>query len=293
MSASIAMTGASGFLGAHVHRMLVASGQSVVRLGRRNADVTADLLRHEPAWDRIGGPSTLLHCAGIMAADASSVIDSARMAVNLLSSLPSSIRRLVLVSSAYVYPPSETNVTEDEPAKPSNPYGHAKVMVESLFQGVAQATGRELVILRPCAIYGPGDPNQKAITRFVAAARSGAVPTLKGDITFQRDYIHVKDVARCVGTAINAPLPRAVCIVNVCTGSAWSAVELAALIGELKPDAKWQIEAQEPDVIGYRFDPARAIRELGFKAEIDLRSGVGSLLDGDHDVTTYKESSDA
>ncbi len=274
---TIAMTGASGFLGAHVHARLVASGHSVVRLGRRSAELPVDLVHHEPDWDRIEPPTALVHCAGIMAADG--VLDSARMAVSLLAHLPSSVRRLVLVSSAYVYPPSATNVTEDEPPKPENAYGHAKLMVEHLFQGVANATGRSLVILRPCALYGPDDPNRKAITSFVADARRGVAPTLKGQVAFQRDYIHVLDAARCVSMATLAEPANPMRIFNVCTGRAWSAVELAQLIHELRPDLPFEIEPHEPEAIGYRFDPSRAARELGFQAEIDLRSGVISLLE--------------
>ena len=277
----IAMTGASGFLGARVHELLVASGHSVHRVGRRNAEVRVDLVQHEPAWDRIESPTTLLHCAGIMAADGASVLDSARMAVNLLSKLPSSVRRLILVSSAYVYPPSTTNVTEGEPPKPANAYGHGKLMVESLFQGVARATDRSLVILRPCAIYGPGDPNQKAITKLAADARRGVAPTLTGQIAFQRDYIHVLDAARCVRAATESALTDELRIFNVCTGSARSALELARLICELRPELPLPIEAQEPEAVGYRFDPTRAARELGFKAEIDLRSGVASVLNAE------------
>lgn len=280
----VALTGASGFLGSRVHRLLVASGVDVRRIGRRDAEATVDLVRASPRWGDLAlapdlaEPSALVHCAGIMAVDAASVLDSAKMAVHLLTDLPASVRRLVLVSSAYVYAPSVTNVTEDEPARPGDVYGHAKSMVESLFQGVARATGRELVVLRPCAIYGPDDPNQKVITRFVADAKRNVPPTLAGRVSFQRDYVHVDDAAACVAAALRAKIGDEPRIFNVCTGKAWSAVEVARLLGELVPSLRVETEAASAEPIGYRFDPTRAAAELGFVAKLDLRSALSSLL---------------
>jgi UDP-glucuronate 4-epimerase len=276
--AVVALTGASGFLGRHVRQLLGRGNQRVVAIGRRDADLTVDLAQNEPAWQSSDAPTTLLHCAGIMGVDATSVIDSARIAAHLLEHLPPTVRRLVLVSSAYVYAPSETNVGEDEPPRPSDAYGHTKLMVESMFQGFARATNRQLVVLRPCAIYGPGDPNQKAITKFIGDARRGVAPTLKANATFPRDYIHVSDAARGVVCALDAKVEQGVRVFNICTGLAWSAAEIARRIVELEPKLGGSYGASEPDMLGYRFDPSRAQRELGFKAETDLPSALSSLL---------------
>lgn len=225
----------------------------------------------------------LVHAAGIMSVDAESVLHSAAMARNVLLNLPASVERLVLVSSAYVYAPAEATRTEDDAPKPVDVYGHTKLMVESLFGAFALATSRSLVVLRPCAIYGPNDPHKKAISRFVECALRGEPPTLKGAISFARDYVHVDDAARAVVSAV--ALPRAseggeIRTFNVCTGGAWSAVELARMIGELVPAARVRNIADLPkaDAIGYRFDPSRATRELGFTAETHLTEALVALL---------------
>ena len=277
----IVMTGASGFLGSHVHELFVRTGDSVHRIGRHAADTEVDLLRGEPPWDRIPPADVLVHCAGVMAGDAASVHASATMGLNVLRSLPGNVTRVVLVSSAYVHAPSITNVTEDVPPKPSDVYGHTKVMVEALFRAACKATARALVILRPCAIYGPGDPHQKAITKFIADAHAGKPPALSGPIHSARDYVHVDDAARAVCMAGAAELSASTAearVFNVCTGTAWSAAEIARMIGELRPGLRAPIDAAPQDPLGYRFDPTRAARDLGFRAEIDLRSALSSLL---------------
>jgi nucleoside-diphosphate-sugar epimerase len=290
--ASIAMTGASGFLGSHVVPLLRGQHRAVHVLGRRPpADrpdsPSTDLLAGEPDWARFASPppEALVHCAGIMGVDEASVLGSAAMALHVLKGLPRSVRRVVLVSSAYVNAPSTVPVREDDLPRPTDVYGHTKLMVEELFRAHAKATHRELVILRPCAIYGPGDPNRKAITIFIADARASKRPTLVGAVTSPRDYVHVRDAARAIVLALDVDLAaighddeRGVRVYNVCTGGTWSALDLARLIGQLRPDLGAPDDARPNDAVGFRFDPSRATRELGFTATTDLRAALEELL---------------
>lgn len=282
----IAMTGATGYLGARVHARLVRSEVDVHRFGRRDAESIVDLTRSEPPWEEIADdnpPSVLLHAAGIMSVDETAAIDSAKMAANLLASVPASVRRLVLVSSAYVNAPSKEVIREGDLTRPADVYGNTKLAVEALFEAFARATKRTLVVLRPCAIYGPNDPHQKAITKFVSLALRNEAPTLKGAVTFARDYIHVDDAARATVLALDVPLEDgAVSVFNVCTGAAWTAIDVARMIGEIRPAARVANPDElkgEADAVGYRFDPSLAAQDLGFTAEIDLRTALRSMLD--------------
>ena len=275
----IAMTGSTGFLGKAVYPLLRAGGYTVIRIGRGNSDILVDLEHAVPPWDYKQPPQVILHCAGVMDGESRSLFASARMAVNLLSHMTAGVKHLVLVSSAYVYSPSQEPTDETVSPNPIDAYGHSKLMIEQLFQGVAKSNGLSLTILRPCAIYGPGDPHQKAITRFIAEASLNRPPTLKGRVQFARDYIHVSDAARFVRASIDALSGSELEILNVCTGSAWSAIDLSNLISALKPGLlppPPAVSTQEP--IGFRFDPSRAARLLGIRADIDLMAGLSDLL---------------
>lgn len=267
----IALTGASGYLGQAVKRLLAGR---VVTVGRRDADVGVDLASAAPDWAS-HAPRTLVHGAGIMSSDARCLIEHARIGANVLTGLPASVEHLVLVSSAYVYPPSATPLSEDTPVAPSEAYGHAKVMVEALFRGFAKATSKKLTILRPCAIIGPQDPHRKAVTAFAAAAREGRKPTLSGNFREPRDYIHVDDAARAVVTAVDSGTEGTF---NVCTGHAWSAADIVALIASFAPDFAVPVEAPLAQPVGYKFSPERATQALGFTARITMKDALSKLI---------------
>lgn len=268
----IAVSGGSGYLGQHVLRLL--AGEPVVTLGRSAADLVVDLASAPPSWGTLA-PRVLVHGAGVMSSDVRCMIDHARIGANVLAGLPASVEHLVLISSAYVYPQSTTPLDEDTPPQPSEAYGQAKVMVEALFRGFAKAANTKLTILRPCAIFGPGDPHRKAVSAFAAAAKAGKQPTLSGNFREPRDYIHVDDAARAVVNAITSGVAGTF---NVCTGHAWSAAAIVDLIASFKPDFRIPIEAPLADAVGYKFDPTRATRDLGFTARIAMRDALQRMI---------------
>ncbi|GAB2810083.1 NAD(P)-dependent oxidoreductase [Actinocorallia aurea] len=160
------MTGASGFVGGAVCRALVARGARVQAYGRRAAvrpehvagaryrswDLTRGPLESAPAVDAV------VHCGG-------SVTDWGPVkeffAVNLdgtrhaLGSFPGA--RFVHVSTASVYDPYLPTVMAAEHQAPvrryMNGYGASKAAAER----AVLKSGVESVILRPHAVYGPGD----------------------------------------------------------------------------------------------------------------------------------------
>jgi nucleoside-diphosphate-sugar epimerase len=278
VSRSIYLTGATGFLGGHIHRQLGEAGFDVVRIGRRDAEVNADLLRGGPSWTgKTAG--ALVHCAGVMRADAGSAVESASMTVHLLRDLPEDVRRVVLVSSAYVYGWAKEPVREDAPPAPEDVYGETKLAIEGLFRAHCRGAGRALVILRPCAIYGEGEPHGKAVTRFVADVRAGRPIVLRGDVSRQRDYIHVDDAARAVLASLSVNVePGEARVYNVCTGTSWSAIELARIIARVRPELVGPLPEHAGEPLGHRFDPTRAAEELGFRAQKTLDRYLLSCL---------------
>ncbi|ROO83229.1 nucleoside-diphosphate-sugar epimerase [Actinocorallia herbida] len=162
----IAVTGASGFVGGAVCRALVARGDRVLAYGRRAAVRPEHVggARYR-SWDLARGPlesapavDAVVHCAG-------SVTDwgpvKGFFAVNLdgtrhaLASFPGA--RFVHVSTASVYDPYRPTVMACEHLAPVtrylNGYGASKAAAER----AVLKSGAESVILRPHAVYGPGD----------------------------------------------------------------------------------------------------------------------------------------
>lgn len=152
----VALTGATGFLGRHLARRLRARGLRVRALVRRgDAELEArgvELLRgdleDEAALEAlVAGAGTVLHGAGLVRAphsaafEAANALGTARLAEAARRRAEGA--RFLLVSS----------LAAREPAL--SPYARSKRRAEE--ELVRRADGIEPLILRPPALYGPGD----------------------------------------------------------------------------------------------------------------------------------------
>lgn len=185
----IAVTGATGFVGRSLVAHLASAGHEVVAFGRRPADdpavqrLSASGIKNYVQWD-ITTPlraapavDAAIHCAAEVAAAAPrqramriNVEGTARV-LRAFAAAP----RFVQISSASVYGVASDArpLTEDRPFPPAaaypGPYGPTKAAAER----VVLASGRPAVILRPRAVYGPGDTT--LLPRLLAARRGGVL----------------------------------------------------------------------------------------------------------------------
>ncbi|MFI1647140.1 NAD-dependent epimerase/dehydratase family protein [Streptomyces avidinii] len=172
----IAVTGASGFCGGHVARAAAAAGAEVVCLGRRPGPVGThrfwDAARELPD---LTGADLVVHCAAAVGDPAPGSRAAALMrAVNVDGTerllRAAGGRPVVWVSSASVYDPRRDRglVGEEHPrAGQLNAYGRTKA------QGEALALAAGAVVLRPRAVYGPGDTT--LLPRLLSRVRAGTL----------------------------------------------------------------------------------------------------------------------
>lgn len=171
---TIAVTGASGFCGSHVARLAATRGAEVLCVGRRPGPVG----RHV-RWDAeseapdLDGADLVVHCAATVGDPVpGSPAEATMRAVNVDGTArlleAAAGRPVVWVSSASVYAPGpgRARITEDHPVRGQlNAYGRTKAAGEAL----ALAAGA--VVLRPRAVYGPGDPH--LVPRLLGRVRRG------------------------------------------------------------------------------------------------------------------------
>ena len=188
----VAVTGASGFCGGAVAAAAAARGAGVICLARNpgpaGRHVRWDATREMPD---LTGADVVIHLAAAVgdpgrrraAEDEFRAVnvDGARRLLAAANGTP-----VVWVSSASVYDPriSRRHVREDHPlAAQLNAYGRSKAAGDAL----AKAYGA--VVLRPHAVYGPGDPH--LLPRLRRGVRAGVLalpgPDVRTSLTAVRN----------------------------------------------------------------------------------------------------------
>ena len=207
MIRSVAITGATGFIGRHLAAALAARGVAVtaiVRPGSRHTPPPGSTVVHAPLEtaalrDAFLGKDAVVHLAGVVSAvDAKTFFDvNAEGTRAAAEAARDAGARLVHVSSLAAAGPAPASAPakETDPPKPITPYGFSKLESERF---VAGTRGLQSIILRPGVVYGPAD---RAVFPLFRAAQSGVLP-LVGRRDAAYAFIHVDDVVRAIASAI-------------------------------------------------------------------------------------------
>lgn len=196
-----AVTGATGFVGQRLVRRLQELGAETTLLVRSEVRarpfsglarlVLGDLESAPALADLAQGADTLFHVAGLVAARSEADFlhvnrDGARRVAE--AARAAGVKRMVLVSSLAATGPARRGepVTEDTPPNPVTPYGRSKLAGEQ----AARSVGVPMTIVRPPAVYGPGD---RAFLPLFRAVRLGVAPVL-GSGQQDLSLVHVDDL---------------------------------------------------------------------------------------------------
>jgi len=114
---------------------------------------------------------------------------------NLLElSVKHGVKRFIYVSSSMVYGDFEHDVTEDSLCNPIGQYGIFKLMGENLVKDYHRRTGLEYTIIRPSAVYGEYDVEDRVVSKFMLTAMRGGVLKVNGPDEVL-DFTYVEDAA--------------------------------------------------------------------------------------------------
>ncbi len=207
-SGGAAITGAAGFLGAHLVRALRSRGQDVLPL------VRAPDARMPPGGRALGeildrpalldGVDVMIHAAAVRHRYGASEADYRASNVDLVARLleacsAAGVRRFVFVSSVGVYGfPARLPIDEGAPYAPRTLYSETKVEAEVEARRWADRRV-ELVIARPTIFYGSGDRNGM-LDKMAAMMRAGTYRLVgAGDNVLH--HAHVDDIVEGIGLA--------------------------------------------------------------------------------------------
>ncbi|KVZ00329.1 NAD-dependent dehydratase [Burkholderia ubonensis] len=305
----VVVTGASGFVGRALCRVLVERGHRVTGIVRRRGAVPAgideyvytgrefsDIGTHWPAAR--GAVDCVVHLAARVHVmnDSASDPDAAFRAMNVDGTLrvaeaaqQHGARRVVYVSSIKAVAETDDGqpLREDCPAHPEDPYGRSKRDAEVLLRQFGESAGLETVIVRPPLVYGP-EVRANFLRMMDAVARG--IPLPLGSIAARRSIVYVENLADALLQCVTDPRAAGECF-HVADDDPPSVTELLRLVGDAvgKPARLLPVPAAALHAIGkltgrgaaidrltgsLQLDTSRIKRVLGWQPRYTTREGL-------------------
>jgi GDP-4-dehydro-6-deoxy-D-mannose reductase len=291
MTAPTLVTGAQGFVGAHL----------LAQLGSDARELEADVTDGAAVAQELGAssPRALVHLAAVSSVGSSWEDVGGTWRVNALGTVNvlEAVRtqaptcRVLLASTGEVYGQARVVPTpEDEPPKPMSPYAASKAAAE-IAAGQARRAGVDVVVARAFQHEGPGRDERFAVGSWTAqiarAERAGRGVVRHGDLSARRDIIDVRDVCRAYELLLDRSVPGGT--YNVALGRPVemrvvleSLVGLAAVPVEVEPDPELSRPSELPVVSG---DASLLRGATGWQPRIPLAQTLADALDAARTAT--------
>ena len=188
------------------------------------------------------------------------------------------IKKFIFSSSAAVYGDNQQlPLQETEPVEPTSFYGLTKATAEAYIQMYHRLYRLPYVILRYANVYGERQgSNGEGGVVYIFANRlvHQQALTIFGDGTQTRDFIYVKDVAQANVAALESAIRSG--IYNVSTAKETTIEEIKNQLvsfATYQPTIRYQA-VRSGDIYRSVLDNRRTIKELKWKPQVDLRTGL-------------------
>ena len=217
----LALTGGTGFIGSHLIDVAIAAGHELTALTRRdqpNRDgvewISGDLHDRAALEQLVSHADAVIHVAGVITANTAATFERGNVdgtLAMLAAATAAGIHRFVHLSSLAAREPNLSL------------YGASKARAEEL----VHSSGLDWAIVRPPAVYGPGD--KETLELFRMAKLGVMLMPPKGRIS----VIHVDDLCRLLLTLTERDAPTGV-LIEPDDGKpdGWTHREFAAALGE-------------------------------------------------------------
>ena len=232
----------------------------------------------EPCFS-VDKPEIVIHMASFprqKVVNADPTLGSRVMSEGLINLLEHSnkyqVRKFIYISSSMIYGDFKDDVTEDAECRPQGQYGILKLAGEWLVKDYARRTNLAYTIIRPSAVYGPLDVEDRVISKFILNAMRG-IPLKVNGANETLDFTYVDDAADGIVAAALSDRTNNKTY-NITKSHSHSLLDAANLA--VKVAGKGEIVVGNRDLDfpsrgALNIDAAR--RDFGFDPKIDVEQG--------------------
>lgn len=243
-------------------------------------------------------PDLVIHCASYprqKAVESDPALGARVMCeglTNLLeASIKNNVKRFVYISSSMVYGDFEHDVTEDSPCNPIGQYGIFKLMGEKLVQDYSRRTNIEHVIIRPSAVYGELDVEDRVVSKFVLGAIRGQTLKVNGPDEVL-DFTYVDDAAEgIVQASLSSNTTNQIYNITRSADQMWTLKQAAELA--IKLAGKGELIVGPRDLSfpkRGRLSIEKAIKDFDYSPKINVEEGFLKYYHWLKDVTYFNLS---
>ncbi len=183
------------------------------------------------------------------------------------------VKRFVFVSSSMIYGHYTDGTKEDADTKPNNLYGESKLVAERFTKHYHTHYGVEYNIVRPSGVYGPGDMDDRVLSKFFAKAMANETIEVH-DGSNRVDFTYVDDTAKgIIKCALGEESNKSF---NITAGNAKSLKEAAERIISLTGSKSKIVDVGMNKIYPRRgtLDITRAKTLLGYRPQVDFDEGL-------------------
>ncbi|NVE93357.1 NAD-dependent epimerase/dehydratase family protein [Altererythrobacter lutimaris] len=313
----IGVTGGTGFTGGALVRQLLQDGYDVVCLARDAARLPEEARANAivGTTDQAGiaerfveGVDSVIHVAA-MFRDVGTTDEFERINVGMTKTLldaaeKAGVKRFVYISTMGVhgsvpYVPADENA----PFSPQDDYQRTKLKAEKMCRARGEEGNIEVAIVRPCAIYGPGDLRMlkmfkmiRSGTFFIAGkfdayfhpvfiddlvqgiTLAATKPEAKGEtfVIGSAKYHKLRDYVNTAADVLGAKHPWINLPWQPMMALAWVSEKLGLIFRFNPPLYRRRLKFFKHD---RAFDISKARRVLGYQPQVDIEEGFRRTID--------------
>lgn len=288
----VLITGATGFIGAHVLRHLQEQGWKVSGTSRKatqKANMFPIDVTDYAVLSKFVQKNDITHCIHLAG---ESLVESGQShpyetfqsnitgALNVLEcARKHGVEKTIIVSSSHVYGKQVAPCSEEDIPLPSRPYETSKLATDIIAQSYATTYDMDVLIPRFVNVYGPGDRNMTRLVPTVfTTLLKGENPNIWGG-TAVRDYLYIDDVLNAFDVLLSTRLPKGTQpIINFGSGTHSTVNSVVKKMVEIaRPGAhiEYENESARTNEITRQYVKSDKARELlGWEAKTELDTGL-------------------